>query len=167
LVLTSWYLPIRVVAWQTAVKMTYLGSVDVVAEYQATISSPSVTWRLPAVIRLRRVAPCFRKGVKYSPTNVKIRDNYCCQYCGQRYRSSELTMDHVVPRSQGGQRTFENIVSACRPCNNKKADKSCDEVGMFPLSAPAAPRGLPFVSSVTRGAKVPEEWAPFLHSARI
>ncbi len=162
LVLTAWYFPLRVVPWQTAIKMTYQCTVDVVAEYSVTVSSPSVTWNLPAVIRLRRTTPYTRKGIKYSPANVKVRDRFRCQYCGRRFRSSELTMDHVVPRSQGGARTFENIVAACRPCNSKKANKSCDEVGMFPLRAPFAPKVLPASGRHRTDGRVPEEWVPFL-----
>ena len=71
LVLTAWYFPIRVVPWQTAIKMTYQGTVDVVAEYSVTVSSPSVTWNLPAVGRRRRTTPSGEKGVNYSPTNLK------------------------------------------------------------------------------------------------
>lgn len=162
LVLTAWYFPLRVVPWQAAVKMTYLGVVDVVVEYGATVSSPSVVWRLPAVIRLRRVAPYVRAGVKFSPGNVKARDGYCCQYCGKRFRSTELTMDHVIPRSQGGLRTFENIVAACGPCNHRKADLSCDEAGMFPVRQPATPRALPVTRAPRAGTPIPEEWVPFL-----
>lgn len=162
LLLTAWYFPIRVVSWQTAIKMTYEGTVQVVAEYGETISSPSVTWNMPAVVRLKHVTPQMKKGIKYSDNNVKLRDKFRCQYCGNSFERAKLTMDHVVPRSQGGSRTFENIVAACRTCNSKKADLSCDDAGMFPLNQPRRPKSLPLEGVDAKGYTTPEEWVPFL-----
>ncbi len=164
LLLTAWYFPIKVVPWQAAIKMTYEETVDVIAEYSETVSSPSVTWNVPAVIRLRHMTPRFKKGIKYSDHNVKIRDKFRCQYCGAHLPGSDLTMDHVVPRSHGGPRTFENIVAACQRCNNKKANLSCDEAGMFPLMEPVRPKALPIGMVDARRGRVPEEWLPYLEA---
>jgi len=164
LLLTAWYFPIKVVPWQAAIKMTYEETVDVVAEYSETVSSPSVTWNVPAVVRLKHMTPRFKKGIKYSDHNVKIRDKFRCQYCGAHMPGSDLTMDHVVPRSHGGPRTFENIVTACKRCNNKKANLSCDEAGMFPLNHPVRPKVLPIGMVDARRDKVPDEWLPYLEA---
>jgi 5-methylcytosine-specific restriction endonuclease McrA len=124
LLLTPWYFPIKILRWQDAVKMKYEETVDVVVEYEDEIRSPSVTWRVPAVVRLRRMAKSKAKGgsVRFSRRNVYQRDDYTCQYCGEKKPARELSYDHVVPRSAGGRTAWENIVTACRPCNALKGD---------------------------------------------
>lgn len=162
LLLTSWYLPIRILPWQEAVKRIYEGRVDVLVEYDEELRSPSVTWKMPAVIRLRRNVVRHRNVVKFSRANVYQRDQFTCQYCGQRFVWAELTYDHLVPRSRGGKTNFLNIVSACRPCNARKGSRTCDEAGMFPLQPPVAPKALSPAASLAGSGNVPEEWEPFL-----
>ncbi|MBM4364502.1 MAG: HNH endonuclease [Deltaproteobacteria bacterium] len=164
LLLSAWYLPQRVIAWEDAVKLVYLGSVDVLAEYDEVIRSPSVTWRTPAVIRQRRAVPPRALGVRFSRANVYLRDSYTCQYCTRTFPERELTMDHVVPRSRGGRRAFTNIVTACRPCNSRKANRTCDQAGMFPLRAPHHPRALPLDRAIAAAYGAPVEWQPYLVS---
>jgi 5-methylcytosine-specific restriction endonuclease McrA len=164
LLLTAWYFPIRVLQWQDAVKMIYEGTVDVLAEYDEVLRSPSTTWMMPAVVRLRRSVGRHRHGLKFSRMNVFLRDRFRCQYCGQPFRWGELTFDHLVPRSRGGRTEFRNIVTACKPCNTRKANRTCDEAGMFPLNVPRQPDSLPLGLPVLLGA-IPSEWAPFVPSA--
>lgn len=162
LLLSSWYLPLRIVRWQLAIKLAYEGRVDVLATYDEEVSSPSVTWRLPAVLRYRRQAPSRSHRIRFSRANVFLRDRHCCQYCERKFPASQLTLDHVVPRSQGGRRVWDNIVTACRPCNAKKADLSCDEAGMFPLRRAGEPSVLPVVQRRFGLPDVPSQWEPFL-----
>lgn len=161
LLLNSWYLPIKVVHWHAAVKLRYEGTVDVVAEYNEEIRSPSVTWRVPAVIRLRR-ATSVKKAVKFSRVNVYTRDRYTCQYCGHRFAVRLLSYDHVVPRSAGGRTVWENIVTACKPCNARKDNQTCDEAGMWPLNPPRRPKTLPLTQPLIDPEHAPAEWLPFL-----
>ncbi len=165
LLLTPWYFPIKVLRWQDAVKMRYENTADVVAEYEDEISSPSVTWRIPAVIRLRRMPVGNKRGIKFSRSNVYQRDGYRCQYCppsAGRRAASDLTFDHVVPRAAGGRTTWDNIVTACRSCNLRKGNKRCDDIGMFPLNAPLRPRFLPLAGPRIERESAPEEWHAFL-----
>lgn len=162
LLLTAWFFPIKIVRWEDAVKMIYEDLVDVVAEYDDTISSPSVTWQLPAVIRLRKATRATKQGVKFSRINVYTRDKFTCQYCGNRFPARALSYDHVVPRSAGGGTSWSNIVTACKTCNAVKDDKTCDEAGMWPLNAPRKPKSLPLTSPVIDLEQAPEEWRPFL-----
>jgi 5-methylcytosine-specific restriction endonuclease McrA len=120
--------------WQDAAKMIYENTVDVIAEYDEELRSPSTVWKMPAVVRLRRNVGDRKRGVKFSRMNVYQRDNFICQYCGKKFRWSELTYDHLVPRSRGGRTNFLNIVTACKPCNAKKANLTCE--------APSDLRGL-------------------------
>ncbi len=162
LLLSSWYRPMRVVSWQVAVKLVYEERVETLASYEEKISSPSVTWRIPAVIRHRRKTPRRSHRVTFSRANVYLRDGHQCQYCGKVFSASDLTLDHVVPRSQGGPRTWDNIVTACRPCNGKKSNLSCDEAGMFPLKEPRLPTTLPLVPKRFGVPAIPSQWLPFL-----
>ncbi len=162
LLLTAWYFPIRIVHWQTAIKMVYEQSVDVVVAYDEEVRSPSVTWKMPAVLRLKKTFPRTKRRARFSRANVYLRDDYRCQYCGLQFEWSKLTFDHIVPRSKGGRRTFTNIVTACRPCNARKADLSCDEAGMFPLRVPMVPKALPISFPDVSTESAPEEWSPFL-----
>lgn len=160
LLLTPWYFPIKVLRWQDAVKMKYEGTVDVVVEYDDEIRSPSVTWRVPAVVRLRKMAKTDSRGVKFSRRNVYQRDGYRCQYCGEKKPARELSYDHVVPRAAGGRTTWDNIVSACRACNARKDDQTCDEAGMWPRRAPRRPATMPLAPPLF-DRDVPREWQGF------
>lgn len=161
LLLSANYFPIRIIPWDRAIKMRYEGTVDVVAEYADVARSPSLEWRVPAVIRQRRNVK-QRPGVKFSPLNVFRRDRFQCQYCGEHFSRHDLTCDHVVPESHGGKRDWENIVAACRPCNYRKADKECDECGMFPITAPVRPRWLPPSTEWIDRDRAPVEWLAYL-----
>jgi 5-methylcytosine-specific restriction endonuclease McrA len=152
----------RVVSWQVAVKLVYEERVETLASYDEKVSSPSVTWRIPAVIRHKRQTPRRSARVTFSRANIYLRDNYECQYCGKKFSSGDLTLDHVVPRSQGGPRTWENIVTACRRCNSTKANLSCDDAGMFPLREPRIPLTLPLVPKRFGVPSIPIQWIPFL-----
>lgn len=162
LLLSAWYLPVRVLRWQDAAKMIYLGSVDVIAEYAEELRSPSIVWKMPAVVRLRRDVRTPDRSIRFSRLNVFRRDRFTCQYCGKSFRHSELTCDHIVPRSRGGRTSFENIVAACTPCNARKADQTCDQSGMFPLTEPRHPKILPPLPRVMESRCWPPEWQPFL-----
>jgi 5-methylcytosine-specific restriction endonuclease McrA len=167
LLLSAWYLPMRVLRWQDAVKLVYVGNVDVLAQYDEEIRSPSTTWKMPAVIRLRRVVPSRVAGVRFSRAHVYLRDRYTCQYCARKLAAVELTFDHLVPRSRGGRKSFTNIVTACRPCNARKGNRTCDQAGMFPLREPTHPRALPLAATLAAEQGAPEEWLPYLGSHAV
>jgi len=164
LLLSATMQPLRVIPWENAIKMRYEGTVDVLEEYEETVSSPSVTWRMPAVIREKRVVKRPKRGVRFSPANVFLRDNYTCQYCGKGFEPSQLECEHVVPESHGGKKVWENIVAACRACNARKGAYECDEIGMWPINKPVRPRSLPQRPLRVRG-EVPAEWVPYLEVA--
>lgn len=161
LLLTPWYFPHKILRWEDAVTMIFKGTVDVVVEYDEEIRSPSVSIKAPAVIRLRKPIGAMKKGVKFSRINVYTRDRFRCQYCGGKFRMGELSYDHVVPRKSGGRTDWENIVTCCRPCNDRKADKTCDEASMWPLREPARPKTLPLTPPYLDPRTMPEEWQGF------
>ena len=167
LILTPWMAPHRVVPWEEGISKLYEGKCEVIAEYEETVSSPSMTMRIPAVLRSKRPTPSMKKAVKFSRANVYARDGFRCQYCGVVKRDSrELNYDHVVPRSRGGPKTWENIVTACYPCNDKKHNRTPAEAGMTLRRLPVKPKTLPMTALVVKlDRAVPEEWAAYLQTA--
>ncbi len=162
LLLTPWYFPIKVLRWEDAIKMKYEGTIDIIVEYDETVSSPSITWKVPAVIRLRKLTGGVKRGVKFSRINVYARDGFRCQYCSERFPIRQLTFDHVIPRASGGRTSWENIVTCCRACNARKDRMTCDEAGMWPLTVPVRPKTLPLLSPVIDHELAPKEWKEYL-----
>lgn len=164
LLLTPWYFPYKVLRWQDAITMLYLEKADVVVDYDADLRSPSVEMKVPAVIRVRRALSGMKHGVKFSRINVYTRDKFTCQYCRKRFTIGQLSYDHVIPRAAGGRTEWTNIVTACKPCNNKKAHRTCDEAGMWPMATPVRPKTLPFTGPLVDARNAPPEWRDFLRA---
>src|SRR5512134_2453131 len=101
LLLSQGFEPIKVISWQRAITLLFLGKVEVIEEYDHNVRSVSLVIKIPAVVRLLRAFRRHAKPVKFSRVNIYARDHYRCQYCGRRASISELTYDHVTPRSQG------------------------------------------------------------------
>jgi 5-methylcytosine-specific restriction endonuclease McrA len=162
LLLTPWMVPHQVISWQTAVTLSFLGKVEVLETYEDEIRSPTLTIRAPAVVRLKRHAMPHKRGVKFSRTNVFVRDDFRCQYCGVRKDADELTYDHVVPRVQGGRTVWENIVASCQDCNTRKRGRTPEQASMKLLKRPEKPRWLPAAPVVGLGARrIPDVWTHY------
>lgn len=159
LILTQGYMPHRVVGWQKAITMSVTGKVEVVEHYDEVIRSVSEAMHMPAVVRLTRAIRHREPKVRFSRANVLLRDGYTCQYCGAELAPKDLTFDHVVPRSQGGRTSWTNIVTACRPCNGKKGNRTPRQAGMKLSSTPERPTSLPFkLRQLRMGHTVPDPW---------
>ncbi|WP_372839930.1 HNH endonuclease [Phaeovulum sp.] len=129
------YYPLSLWPWQEAIKAVFADRVTILAEYDAEVRSQRMALRIPSVVVLKDyVKP--QKRVAFTRFNLFLRDEFRCQYCGAQ---SDLTFDHVVPRSRGGVTTWENVVAACAPCNLRKANKSLKQAGMSLFAAPRAP----------------------------
>lgn len=124
--------PLSVLDWQTAVKNVYEGNVNVVAEYEKVVRSPTTSMRLPSVVAMKSYVP-IHKRVAFTRTNVFLRDRFKCQYCGNE--NGHLTFDHVVPRSKGGETNWTNIVASCPDCNGRKGSRG----DMVPMKIPREP----------------------------
>lgn len=161
LLLTPWMAPHKIIPWQTAVVMSFLGKVEVLEEYDDVVTSPSVTLRTPAVVRLKRAASGARRPVKFSRANVFARDGFACQYCGTRKAPRELNYDHVVPRVQGGKTVWENIVTSCYDCNGRKRGRTPEQAGMKLLRLPVRPKSVQTSPVPMREGHVPPAWAPY------
>ncbi len=116
-------------------KAAFLDRVDIIAEYDEEVRSPSMVLKIPSVVVLKdHVKP--RKRVAFTRFNLFLRDEFRCQYCGSK---GDLTFDHVVPRASGGITSWENVVAACSPCNLRKGSKSLRRAGMSLYRAPRQP----------------------------
>jgi 5-methylcytosine-specific restriction endonuclease McrA len=116
--------PLSTATWQEAVKLVYIDRAEVIAEYgNLQVHSPSLTMNVPSIIILRDYIK-VRRTIKFSKDNVFLRDRYVCMYCGIdcRHDTSQLTMDHVIPRFLGGRTSYDNISSSCYSCNLEKAN---------------------------------------------
>jgi 5-methylcytosine-specific restriction endonuclease McrA len=162
LLLNTTFEPLAIVSWKKAVTLLFLQKVEVIREYDREIKSVSQRMALPAVVRLRRFVRNNHATVRFSRRNVFLRDDYTCQYCGERFEPKHLTCDHVVPRSRGGITEWTNIVTSCIYCNLKKADKLPEEVEMVPRKKATRPSGF-HVLLLNLGMKtLPDYWKDYM-----
>ncbi|MBO9310809.1 MAG: HNH endonuclease [Chloroflexus sp.] len=145
LVLNASYEPLQLISVRRALVLLLQEKAELVEAAMQQLRAQSVTYHVPLVIRLVRYIriprqlrlPCSRRA-------VFARDRETCQYCGQQPGRANLTMDHVIPRSQGGQTTWENVVTACRDCNHRKGGRTPEQANMVLLSTPRQPQYLAF-----------------------
>jgi 5-methylcytosine-specific restriction endonuclease McrA len=117
--------------------------------------------RIPRVLVLSAYEHLPKGKVRFSRLNIYSRDRDTCQYCGQRLPRSELNLDHVQPRSQGGKTTWENVVCSCVECNLRKGGRTPEQAGMTLLGKPVRPRWTPIFRGALRRVTY-REWLPFL-----
>lgn len=160
LVLNATFEPIGVVSSRRALVLSLSGKVDVLANSDEIIRSEQLEVAFPSVVRLRYfVRVPYQRTVPLNRRAIFHRDNGMCQYCGRAAES----IDHVHPRSRGGQHEWDNVVASCRRCNTTKGDRLLSECNHRLRSRPAAPDGHSWIR-VAAGT-VPDEWAEYLPAA--
>jgi 5-methylcytosine-specific restriction endonuclease McrA len=137
------------------------GKAEILETGVLPVITSSCSFDRPAVIRLINFVKRPRPRVRFGRQNVFTRDLYTCQYCGSR--PQDLTIDHVVPISRGGQDTWENVVAGCRSCNHRKGARTPDEARMQLRRKPVEPRLASYPHVL--GIEARREWLPFLTSA--
>ena len=167
LLLNAGFEPLRIVSWERAFVMIFQGKVEILEEYGAAISTVSSSFKIPAVIRLRRWVNLKRNVpiIRFSRANLYARDEGKCQYCLKKFPEKELTLDHVIPVVKGGKKTWENIVTACIRCNQKKSDRTPEESGLKLHRKPVRPAWLPGLLGSIRTSGAPRLWEPYLRLA--
>lgn len=172
LILSRSYFPLGRTTWQSAFGMIFTGRAEVVEEYEnREIRSASATYQMPSVIRfLSKASSVVRaRGLKFNRRNVFYRDKGVCQYCSTKVSADEFTLDHVVPKSQGGQSSWENIVTACAKCNYRKANRTPEQAQMNLLCTPVCPKTptaryfwyMPWYD------QMPESWKVYLKRPKV
>lgn len=191
LVLSTVYEPVRIASWEDAITLVVKGHAEVIEEYDVPIAILAekliecyrdfmncmkktmsdvvdgyLTVKMPSVIRLVKYFSRVIKRVKFSKINVFMRDRFCCQYCGLTVSQDDafnvLTYEHVLPRSKGGKTDWTNIVTACRDCNTKKANRTPAEAGMRLMKAPVRPSSLPIAHTIRFRDSMPQTWKDYL-----
>jgi len=162
LVLNASFEPLCVVPSRRAAVLVLSRKAEVLHDTGEALHSEHLTVPVPSVIRLRHfVKVPFRRRAPLSRRGIFARDGHRCQYCGVTAES----IDHVVPRSKGGEHTWENVVAACRPCNVRKRDRLLHETSMSLCRRPTAPVALTWVAVAV--GSVPQHWEPYLHPATL
>jgi 5-methylcytosine-specific restriction endonuclease McrA len=145
LVLNATFEPIHVTAVRRALILLFKGVAQTEEIQPSHVHSPRQAIPVPSVIRLLTYRHIPQQSRALSRKNILLRDRNTCQFCGRVFPTSDLTLDHVVPRSRGGASSWENLVACCYKCNNNKGDRTPEEAG---LSLARRPR--PFTLHTSR-----------------
>lgn len=127
------------------------------------VTTPSMVLKVPRVIQLLSCDRPPRHDVKFSRHNIYMRDANRCQYCGKRFSTSELSLDHVVPLSKRGPSSWDNVVCACLPCNVRKGNRTPEEAGMKLIRTPSKPKATPL--GLLAPHRIHPTWKNFLDMA--
>lgn len=163
LILNQDFTALTVCSVQKAFLLVFSDKAELVTEVKnQRLRTVTRHFPMPSVIRLNKYVNLpHRNGVVLSRQNIFKRDGNACQYCGS---PKDLTLDHVTPRSKGGKSTWDNLVTACRPCNSKKGDFEPHEIGMYLKVRPFKPSFVMFLRDFS--GKVSDDWVTFLGSIR-
>ncbi len=190
LVLNRFYMAIRVVNVRRSMTLLYRGCAEVitiedgqysnydfdawceVSQFYALEKQPDEDYlqavnfelQVPRIVRLTRYDKLPQTTVRFNRKNLFARDDHCCQYCGQVRPLSQLSLDHVIPRSMGGKTTWENIVCSCMQCNSRKGGRTPAQAGMKLLSHPTKPRSNPAMSIPLDDPRY-SSWKTFVRNA--
>ena len=178
LVLNRHYQPIHITSARRAFALLYLGAASAIDDQFRIFDFASWSQlstemgddvvhtldraiRIPRVIVLQLYDRLPRTKVRFSRHNIYLRDGNTCQYCGESLPRSELNLDHVVPRSQGGRTTWQNVVCCCIPCNLAKGARTPEQARLVLLKKPERPRWTPTFRAASDRVRY-REWLPFL-----
>ncbi len=128
------------------------------------IRTPRYAVAVPRIIRVLSFHRVPRQEVKFNRRNLLARDDHTCQYCGRRFPAQQLTLDHIQPRSQGGNNSWENIVCACHRCNVRKGGRTPTQASLHLIRQPTKPHRNP-VLNITLADHRYASWRPFFESA--
>ena len=155
----------NIISWQKALVLAMFDKVDVLEYYEDMVASAYSAFYLPAVVKTR-VYDKQKGAISLSRKNVLIRDNHSCTYCGAK---ENLTIDHIVPASKGGEWSWTNLTTACAKCNNRKGDKLLKHCNGMKLIRPAKEPCLASgeFSQFSRIVNPPDEWVPFIDPRHV
>jgi len=163
LVLGQSYEPLERVDWKRAMVLWAAGRVEILETWEGrTIRTPRYDLPMPSVVRYLRSRRRTPTGLRFSRETIYMRDRGLCQYCLLPVTRRESTYDHIQPKSRGGDSRWENIVLACRPCNQKKGNRTPSEAGMALRFAPTRPALGSWQLLVGHRDALPPSWRPYL-----
>lgn len=159
LVLNATYEALNVCSLRRAVKLIFAGKAEVLHHHDLPLRAATFSMRMPSIIRMLYYIRRPRQQVALTKKNVLLRDDYTCQYCGEK-STGPMTVDHVVPRSAGGASAWENLVCACLTCNNRKNNRTPHDAAMTLLRKPRTPKYIPWIQ--IKRHTLPGEWYKYL-----
>lgn len=163
LLLNASYEPMKIVSWQKALILWFQDKVEIIEYHNVFARSVCNSFQIPSVMRLKHyVRPRTLGAVRFCRENVYIRDNHTCQYCGHQFSAKALTLDHVVPVSKAGPKSWTNVVTACRECNQRKANRTPKTAKMPLLNEPVVPTWLPSPELDVKSGQFPSVWLEYL-----
>ncbi len=171
LLLNADYSPLSIIGWRRAISLNIVGDVTIVDFYENEHieDSRGRHYPIPSIVSTNKYVRKTSKTIAFSRKNVFIRDKLTCQYCGKIGKPEELTYDHVIPRVKWNKEKYgtpthwENIVTACYKCNNKKAAHTLKEAGMSLLKEPKKPSPGQYILGLSPwNDKIPECWKVYL-----
>lgn len=162
LVLNATFEPLHVVSLRRAIVLLLKDKAEILEATENRVRSAGFSMPTPSVIRLVYYVRVPRRvQIPLTRRTVMMRDNYTCQYCGIRPTKNEMTIDHVIPRSKGGQTTWENVVCACRACNLRKGSKLLSQTNMHLAKKPSRPRYVAMVFMSDRSSPR-DTWSKYI-----
>ena len=162
LVLDRAYQPVGVINWERALYLQLTQKAEVLNVYDnLIINSPNLNFQCPAVIKVNWISK-KKNSVQFSRWSVLARDNFACAYCGNNFPPEKLTLDHVIPCSQGGEKNWHNIITACNGCNHRKANRTPEQAGMVLYWQPYAPKWNPWFILKVTGCEIRDIWRQWL-----
>ncbi|MDO9575017.1 MAG: HNH endonuclease [bacterium] len=158
LVLNQSYEPLSITRMRRAVILLWLGKAELVETFEWRIHTSTMAFDSPSIIRLQSYVHLRRPAIPLTRKNIMKRDGYSCQYCG--IKGVPMTCDHVIPKTRGGDDSWENLVCSCMECNNRKGNHTPDEAGIKLIKKPKRPHYFFIFQS---SFKIPDErWKNYL-----
>jgi 5-methylcytosine-specific restriction endonuclease McrA len=159
LVLNANFEPINVCNTKRAIGLILAGKAMLIQNGRGEIRTVKTIYPRPSIIRLERMIRRPRPQVKLTKREILRRDEYTCQYCGNR--SNNLTIDHIIPRHMGGEYSWENLITACSTCNHRKGGRTLEQAQMRMMAHPAEPPGsAKYIFA--RHLRENQDWEPFV-----
>lgn len=153
------YEPMTICNLKKAFILLFLNKAELVEDQAGkTVRSVNSTFKWPSVIRLKNYVKTPYRKIIFSRKNILKRDNHRCAYCGRG--DKPLTIDHIIPKSRGGEETWENLIAACTKCNNKKGDRTPAEANMPLLRKAFKPTHVAIIKNASN--RLDENWKPYL-----
>lgn len=158
LVLNSDYLPVNITNFKKAFKLLFKNKAEIIEIEGPDVITSNQDYKRPSVIKLKKYVNVPFRKVVLSRENIFKRDNYTCGYCGSK---KNLTVDHIYPKSKGGQNKWENLMTCCFQCNAQKGDKTIEQANMVLRLTPFRPNPLFFMQQ-SHGNK--DKWKQYIMS---
>lgn len=158
LVLNTNFSPMDICTARRAICLFFNDKVDILESYNDQVHSPSTILPLPSIVKLRDFVRYNKMDVILTRKNLLVRDNHQCQYC--KTKNGPLTLDHVLPKNRGGSDVWDNLVTACQPCNHRKGNRTPEEAKMVLIRKPTKPNKIHYFQQFINDKQV--AWRPYL-----